>query len=43
MADPQTLGQIRPTLHKEVKDRLISEIGKTFTNAPITDIQKALA
>ena len=43
IADPQTLGQIRPTLHKEVKDRLISEIGKTFTNAPITDIQKALA
>ncbi len=42
IADPQTLGQIRPTLHKEVKDRLISEIGKTFTNAPITDIQKAL-
>ena len=42
IADPQTLGQIRPTLHKEVKDRLISEIGKTFTNASITDIQKAL-
>ena len=43
VADPQTLGQIRPALHKEVKDRLIYEIGKTFTNAPITDIQKALA
>ena len=43
VADPQTLGQIRPALHKEVKDRLIHEIGKTFTNAPITDIQKALA
>lgn len=42
IADPQTLGQIRPTLHKEVQDRLISEIGKTFTNASITDIQKAL-
>ena len=42
LADPQTLGQIRPTLHKEVQDRLISEIGKTFTNASITDIQKAL-
>ena len=42
IADPQTLGQIRPTLHKEVKNRLISEIGKTFTNASITDIQKAL-
>ena len=43
IADPQTLGQIRPALHKEVKDRLIDEIGKTFTNAPIADIQKALA
>lgn len=43
VADPQTLGQIRPALHKEVKDRLIDEIGKTFTNASIADIQKALA
>ncbi len=42
IADPKTLGQIRPTLHKEVQDRLISEIGKTFTNASIADIQKAL-
>lgn len=42
IADPQTLGQIRPSLHKEVQDRLIFEIGKTFTNASIADIQKAL-
>lgn len=42
IADPQTLGQIRPSLHKEVQDRLISEIGKTFTNASIADIQKAV-
>jgi protein required for attachment to host cells len=42
IADPQTLGQIRPNLHKEVQDRLISEIGKTFTKASITDIQKVL-
>lgn len=42
IADPQTLGQIRPTLHKEVQDRLISEIGKTLTKASITDIQKVL-
>ena len=42
IADPQTLGQIRPSLHKEVQERLISEIGKTFTNASIADIQKAL-
>ena len=42
IADPQTLGQIRPTLHKEVQDRLVSEIGKTLTKASIADIQKAL-
>lgn len=42
IADPQTLGQIRPTLHKEVKERMICEIGKTFTNASSADIQKAL-
>jgi protein required for attachment to host cells len=42
VADPQTLGQIRPTLHKEVQDRLIVEVGKTLTKASIKDIQKAL-
>ena len=42
IADPQTLGQIRPTLHKEVQDRLVSEVAKTLTKASITDIQKAL-
>ena len=42
IADPQTMGQIRPSLHKEVQVRLISEIAKTFTNASINDIQKAL-
>ena len=43
IVDPQTLGQIRRSLHKEVQDRLISEIGKTLTNASIADIQKALS
>lgn len=42
IADPQPLGQIRPILHKEVKNRLVSEHGKTLTNASITEIQKAL-
>ena len=42
IADPQTLGQIRPTLHKEVQNRLVSEIGKTLTKASVTDIQQAL-
>jgi protein required for attachment to host cells len=42
VADPQTLGQIRPTLHKEVQNRLVSEFHKTLTKASIADIQKAL-
>jgi protein required for attachment to host cells len=43
IADPQTLGQIRPILHKEVRDRLIGEHHKTLTKASIADIEKALA
>jgi protein required for attachment to host cells len=42
IADPQTLGQIRPLLHKEVQSRLVSEHGKTLTKASIADIQKLL-
>ena len=42
IADPQTLGQIRPSLHKEVQSRIICEIAKTLTKAPIADIQAAL-
>lgn len=42
IADPQTLGQIRPTLHKEIQARLVPEIGKSLTKASIADIQKAL-
>ena len=43
IADPQTLGQIRPSLHREVQDRLVTEVGKTLTKASINDIQKALS
>lgn len=42
IADPQTLGQIRPSLHKEVQSRIVSEIAKTLTKATIADIQAAL-
>jgi protein required for attachment to host cells len=42
IADPQTLGQIRLSLHKEVQSRLVSEIAKTLAKASITDIQGAL-
>lgn len=42
IADPHTLGTIRPLLHKEVRDRIIGEHAKTLTNATIEDIEKAL-
>jgi len=41
-ADPQTLGQIRPSLHKEVTGRLIKEVPKTLTNSPIGDIERSI-
>lgn len=43
MADPQTLGQIRSSLHKETSDRLIAQINKNLSNAPIGDIERALS
>ncbi len=42
IADPQTLGQIRPSLHKEVKAKLVTELAKTLTHASVADIQKSL-
>lgn len=42
MADPQTLGQLRPQLHNETTKRIIKEIAKTFTNSPVADIEAAL-
>ncbi|HSM10019.1 MAG TPA: host attachment family protein [Lysobacter sp.] len=42
IADPQTLGQMRPLLHKETRQRLLGEIAKTLTNSPLEDIERAL-
>lgn len=42
IADPRTLGNIRPQLHKEVQSRLIADVAKDLTNAPLGDIQRAL-
>ena len=42
VADPQTLGQMRPQLHKETQARLRCEVAKTLTNARIEDIAAAL-
>lgn len=41
-ADPATLGELRPQLHKEVTQRMLAEVGKDWTNTPLEQIQKAL-
>ena len=43
IADPDTLGEIRPLLHQEVTDKIVLEQAKTLTNSPVEDIEKALA
>lgn len=40
--DPDTMGEVRPLLHKEVTDRVILELTKTLTNNPVEDIEKSL-
>lgn len=42
MADPQSLGRIRPLLHQETLQRMVGEVPKTLTNSPLEDIEKAL-
>ena len=42
VADPQTLGEIRPLLHHEVTDKLVSELAKTLINSPVADIERSL-
>ncbi|WP_202845552.1 host attachment family protein [Luteimonas saliphila] len=42
IADPGTLGRMRPLLHKEVQARMVTELAKTLTNAPVEDIERAL-
>ncbi|VWX56217.1 host attachment family protein [Sphingorhabdus sp. 109] len=43
VADPDTLGEIRPLLHQEVSDKIVLEQAKTLTNSPVADIEKSLA
>lgn len=40
--DPDTMGEVRPLLHKEVTDRIILELTKALTNNPVDDIEKSL-
>lgn len=43
VADAKTLGRVRPLLHKETQQRLIGDLAKDLTNAPLDTIQSALA
>lgn len=43
VADPQTLGLMRPQLHKETLQRMHGELAKTLTNAPVEDVVRALS
>lgn len=43
VADPQTLGQMRPQLHKETLQRMHAEVAKTMTNSPLQDIERSLS
>lgn len=42
IADQRTLGLLRSALHKSVTDRVIGELGKDLTNAPLNEIEKVL-
>jgi protein required for attachment to host cells len=43
IADPTTLGEIRPQLHVETTRRIAGELAKTLTNSTLEDIEKILA
>ncbi|MHC1549066.1 host attachment family protein [Phyllobacterium sp. K27] len=43
IAPPVMLGEMRQEFHKEVSEKIVSEIPKTLTNHPISDIQSILA
>ncbi len=43
VADPSTLGRIRPLLHKQVQQRLVQDLAKDLTNSPLDEIQRALS
>ena len=42
IADPRTLGELKADNSNMVKERLVLEIGKDLTNAPVGDIEAVL-
>lgn len=43
VADPATLGRVRPLLHKEATQRLLAEFAKGLTNNRLGDIERLIA
>lgn len=43
VAAPQTLGALRPALHKVVTDKVVGEIAKDLTNHPLDEVEKLVA
>ena len=42
IADPKSLGEMRQHYHPELKKRVVGEIDKTLTSAPVEQIEKAI-
>jgi len=42
IADPMTLGEIRPQLHAQTNKRITGELNRTLTNSTLEDIEKTL-
>lgn len=43
VADPSSLGQMRPLYHAELKKRIVQEVPKTLVKASVQDLAAALA
>lgn len=43
VAAPDTLGDLRPALHKVVTDKVVGEIPKNLTSHPLTEIEKLVS
>ncbi|WP_018687377.1 host attachment family protein [Ahrensia kielensis] len=41
--DPDTLGEVRPLLHKEVQSKVCMELPKTLVNHPVAEIERSLS
>ncbi|SIT01203.1 Protein required for attachment to host cells [Roseivivax lentus] len=42
VAPPQVLGDLRDTLHQEVRNKVVAEVDKTLTNHPLDEIETLL-